>query len=329
MAISRDARTNRRRRVLRHNDLEEQSNRRGGRSRSRGEDEIDEPRGRAGYSQDVRRACGQRLVGLIPVSMAGYLGVVLTSLAIPALLLTGHYMIYVSGSLPWYGHPLAVALDASHSNSLASWFSSHLWLFCLAATLLTFQIRQHKLDDYEGEYRLWFWLVLTCLLASIDAATHISELLGLSLNPWCQRTLGWSGPAVVKATMATLIGLLGLRLCSELKTVPISLVYWLGGLGAWAGSAALAQDELQLEISLQFRIWLKTALWLGGLTAVWLSALTYLRHVYIDAQQRFLARNRRGRGTFGQRMKEKLPRFRREKDKDEDSRGWWSRFPTE
>ena len=331
MPISRDPRNDRRRRVLR--DAYDQDAPTTKRRRRRSDSDEEDPqqvRRGAGYSQDVRQACGVRLVQLIPVRHSSYLGALLISILIPSVLLTFHYMIYVSGSLQWYGHPLAVSLDASHPSSIASWFCSHLWLLCLGATVLTFQLRRHKLDDFDGEYRLWFWMVLTCLFASIDATTHISELFGLALTPWSQVNLGWSGPAVVKATLAVLIGLLGLRLCSELKSVPISLSLWLIGLVAWAGSASLAQEELRLDgVSLQFRIWLKAALWLGGLTAIWLAALSYLRHVYIEAQQRFLARGRlRNRNSvpLRQRLKDSLPRFQRE-EMDEDNearerRGW-------
>jgi hypothetical protein len=279
----------------------------------------------AGYSQDVRKACGQRLVQLIPVRRRSFAAVVAVSLLVPSLLLTAHYLIYVSGQLPWYGHPLALTLDASHPRSIAAWLSSHLWLLCLATTVLTFQLRRHKLDDYNGDYRLWFWLVLTCLIASIDATTNITDLFGMALDPWSQINLGWSGPAVVHATLAVLIAMLGLRLCTELKAVPTSLIFWLLGLVAWAGSAALGRDELKVDLSVQFRIWLASALWLGGLTAIWLSALAYLRNTYIEAQRRFLLRGRLANHgvPLGQRLRESiptLPSFRR-KASEEDSHG--------
>lgn len=318
MPIARDARNNRRRRVLRDQAEETSTQRKGRKTRQSEElDASDEKLARrsAGYSQEVRRACGARLVQMIPVRKSSYTALVVVSLLIPCVLLLAHYMIYVSGSLVWYGHPLATMLDASHPRSIAAWLGSNTWLLCLGVTLLTFQLRKHKLDDYDGEYRLWFWMVLTCVLASMDATTRFTELLGLALNSWSQQTLGWSGPAVVTATLATLVGLLGLRLCTELKTVPTSLVFWLVGLISWAGSAALAQEELRLEISLQLRIWLKVSLWLGGLTAIWLSAVTYLRSVYIEAQQRFLARRKlaqKSNLSFRERVKASLPSFRRD-----------------
>ena len=291
MALARDTRMDRRRRILRES-VESDARAPAPRAARGVPAEGESPSGKraAGYSQDVRRACGQRLVQLIPVRRRSYAAVVLASLLAPALLLGAHYMIYVSGRLPWYGHPLAIAFDASHPRGIAAWLSSNLWLLCLGATTLTFQLRRHKLDDYNGEYRLWFWLVVTCLVASVDATTDITGAFGLALDRWTRLNLGWSGPAVVEATLAVLVGMLGVRLCSELKAVPTSLVLWLAGLAAWGASAALHRQELQVEISIQLRIWLAAALWLGGLSVIWLAALSYLRRTYIDAQRRFLLR---------------------------------------
>jgi hypothetical protein len=330
MPISRDARMDRRRRFLRDNvddaSQSSPSQRRQTRKADSAEASADSSTGAsatkrtAGYSQDVRRTCSQRLVQLIPVRRRSFAVVIFVSLLVPAMLLAAHYWIYVRG-VPWYGHPLALTLDASHPRSIAAWLSSQLWLLCLGATVLTFQLRRHKLDDYNGEYRLWFWLVLTCLIASIDATTKITDLFGMALDGWSQVNLGWSGPAVVQATLAVLIAMLGLRLCTELRSVPTSLVFWLVGLVAWAGSAALGRDEFKIELSLQFRIWLSSALWLGGLTAMWLSALAYLRNTYLEAQRRFLSRGRlAGSGLpLSQRLRgaiPSLPSFRSNSSED-------------
>lgn len=314
MPISRDARMDRRRRVLRDTVEEETQPAAAARRANRKAAEAAASDGlgtkrKAGYSQDVRKACGQRLVQLIPVRRRSFAVACLVSLLIPGLLLALHYWIHVTGQLPWWRHPLAVALDVGHPRSIAAWLSSQLWLLCLGATVLTFQLRRHKLDDYNGEYRLWFWLVLTCLVASVDATTSITQLFAQALDRWTQANVGWSGPAVVDSTLAVLVGMLGLRMCTELKAVPLSLVLWLVALVAWSGSAALARPELQLEMSAPVRYWLISALWMGGLTFVWLSALTYLRHIYIEAQQRFLLRNHLA--TTGiplkQRLRESLP----------------------
>ena len=205
---------------------------------------------------------------------------------------------------------LAMLLDASHPRGIANWLIGQMWLLCLASTVLTFRLRRHKLDDYNGDYRLWFWLVSTCVVGNFDSSTRVISLFGDALNRWTQLNLGWSGPAVVQATLAALIGMLGVRLCSELKTVPTSLVFWLFGLVSWAGSAALGQEMLKIDLSDQIRIWLRSALWLGGMTSIWLASLSYLRVVYIEAQRRFLLRGRLAASvssTWKERLSESMP----------------------
>ena len=254
------------------------------------EDQPKKERG-AAYSHSVRRACQHRLVQFIPVRRLSLTGAIAASVAIPLVLMTLHYCIFVNGALAWSRHPMSTLLNANNPRSLAAWLSSHLWLLCLTATIFTFRLRKHKLDDYEGEYRLWFWLVFTCVIGSIDSTTRLTELFGAALDRWSQLHVGWTGGAIVQATLATLVGLLGLRLCSELKTVPASLVLWLAGLGCWATSAALGQSLLRIDISPPMREWLKASLWLGGLTSIWLAGLLYLRSIFMEAQQRFLARS--------------------------------------
>lgn len=319
MPLSRDSRLDRRKRILRESLPSEEEvvtnatvRTRTRRSPSTDEEVADEPlrRRSAGYSQDVRGACQHRLVQLIPVRRRAYLFAIFASCLIPVVLLVMHYWVYVNGYLNWYGQPLAILLDASHPRGIAAWLSGQMWLLCLASTVLTFRLRRHKLDDYNGDYRLWFWLVSTCVIGSLDSTTRVIAVFGDALNRWSQLNLGWSGPAVVQATLAALIGMLGVRLCSELKSVPTSLVFWLAGLVAWAGSAALGQDMLKIDISVQFRIWLRSALWLGGLTSIWLASLSYLRVVYIEAQRRFLLRGRLAASvssTWKERLTESMP----------------------
>lgn len=275
------------------------------------------------YSHSVRRTCQHRLVQFIPVRKLSLTSTIAASIAIPVLLLTLHYLVFVSGTLAWSRHPMSALLNVSSPRSLAAWLASHLWLLCLATTVLTFRLRKHKLDDYEGEYRLWFWLVFTCVIGSIDSTTRLTDLFGAALDRWSQLHVGWTGGAIVQATLATLIGMLGLRLCTELKTVPASLVLWLVGLVAWAGSAALSQSLLRIDISAPMRDWLRSSLWLGGLTSIWLSGVLYLRSVFMEAQQRFLARTALAVGNavpWRERLKEaipKLPRFGRKGEDDE------------
>lgn len=330
MPLSRSPRTDRRRRTIRENlnvytDGSDEGRISPSRTTRNAElpELIKKDRG-AAYSHSVRGACQHRIVQFIPVRKISLAGAIAVSAGIPLILVVLHYLVFVSGTLNWSGHPMSALLNANSSRSLAAWMSSHLWLLCLAATVLTFRLRKHKLDDYDGDYRLWFWLVFTCLIGSIDSTTRLTELFGAALDRWSQLHVGWSGIAIVNATLATLVGMLGLRLCTELKAVPTSLVLWLVGLVCWAGSAALSQSLFHLEMSSETRAWMRGSLWLAGLTSIWLCSLFYLRATFMDAQKRFLSRAMASSAAipWQQRLREampKLPRFGRAKSTDEDS----------
>ena len=64
------------------------------------------------------------------------------------------------------------ALDASQRGSLAAWLASVVLAGGAAASLVTFGIRLHRVDDYRGRYRVWLWTAAALVFASLDAATH-------------------------------------------------------------------------------------------------------------------------------------------------------------
>ena len=125
MPISRDLRNDRRRRMLRDSLPKEPARKRRSTPASDPNESASTAKRQPSYSQDVRKACGVRLVQLIPVRTSSYVAVVLASLLIPGTLLGLHYPIFVSGTWEWYGHPLVASLDvADNSRSILSWLNS-------------------------------------------------------------------------------------------------------------------------------------------------------------------------------------------------------------
>ncbi len=267
---------------------------RSGRSASRrdGGPEGASRRRHSGYSQEVRRAFRWRLIQWLPIRRVAFLTVIAFSLALLSGLLAAHYAIYVSGRLPWYGHPLAVLLDISHPRSLATWVQYQLWLLCLVASIFIYQIRRFKLDDYRGEYRVWWWVIGGCGLASLNASTQWVDLMGQAADGWSRTDLGWSGSAAVQATMYVLFGMATMRISTELKRAPAALLGWLLAMASLAASSALAQEELRLDWSLQTRVWVRYGSWLAGQCLLWLTLLSYLRTIVLSAQQRFAPAHR-------------------------------------
>ncbi len=248
-----------------------------------------------GYSQAVRGACQQRLVQLIPVRR-GSVAVVLTTLWVFfGLMLFAHYWIHVrppvKNSLNLSQLPISQLFHLRSPHGIGHWLTGQLWLLTAIASWMIFNLRRHKLDDYRARYRIWVFIAIAALFSSFDASTSGLLLLGLSIDGWTRAEIGYGGWPLVLASFGSLVGVLGIRLCTELKAVPASVVSWIVGLLAWAASALLgtglvrtAWTEGQLGL-------IVGGLWLGGILAVFQSAAMYLRSTYIQAQKRFLQRS--------------------------------------
>lgn len=55
-------------------------------------------------------------------------------------------------------------------QTLSSWSSSFLLLASAVCAAIIVQFRRHRIDDYRGEYRVWYYFVVALVLASINAS---------------------------------------------------------------------------------------------------------------------------------------------------------------
>ena len=267
-----------------------------------------------GYSQAVRQTCQQRMVQLIPVRR-GTLTLVLTCMWILWCgLMFSHYWIHVrippavagtnvNASLKL--NPLAQLFHLRSSHSIAHWLTCQLWMLTALAAWMIFRLRRHKLDDYRARYRVWVFLAIAALFSSFDASSSGLYLLGLSIDGWARKEIGYGGWPLVLATFASLIGILGIRLCNELKSAPTSVACWLLGLLAWAISALLGTGLIKTTWSESSVDMVVGGCWLGGILAVFQASGIYLRQTYIHAQKRFLQRN----GANLQPIQWKMPKL--------------------
>lgn len=253
-----------------------------------------------GYSQAVRRTCQQRMVQLIPVRR-GTLTIVLACMWILWCgLLFSHYWIHVripststtatSTNASVASLPVWQLFHLRSSHSIAHWLTCQLWMLTALAAWMIFRLRRHKLDDYRAKYRIWAVLAIVALFSSFDASSSGLYLLGISIDGWARKEIGYGGWPLVLATFASLVGVLGIRLCSELKSAPTSVACWLIGLLSWAISSLLGTGLIKTSWSPVVIDLVVGGCWLGGILAVFQAAGIYLRQTYIHAQKRFLQR---------------------------------------
>jgi hypothetical protein len=244
-----------------------------------------------GYSQEVRFACQQRLVQLIPVKKSTMASLASVLVSAWASLLLLHYLVNIRSSNV-SGTYVALLFDVRSPNSLCHWLGLQLWVFTGIASLLVYQLRRHKLDDYRAKYRIWLFLAGASFFSSFDASTSALQIIGYTIDPWTQRQFSLPGWPVVLSGFASIVGVLGLRLCTELKSSPGSVSLWLSGLVSWAFSAVLGTGLFKIDWTTNTINLVVGATWLGGIILVFLASATYLRYTYIQAQKRFALRNK-------------------------------------
>lgn len=245
----------------------------------------------AGYSQAVRHACQFRFTQLIPVRRVSLSAFVAIGWLTWAGLLFAHYWLFVRPENPHDQPAISHLLYLRSPYSIAQWLGTQLWFLTALTSLFIYLLRRHKLDDYNARYRLWFLLIAAAGFASLESSTSLIRLMGESIDTWSRSEVGYSGTALVLASFASVIGVLGLRLCSELKSAPASVAFWLIGLIAWGTSALFGTELLVLSWRRVVVDLFVGGMWLGGILSVWMSSCIYLRHTYVHAQKRMIARS--------------------------------------
>jgi hypothetical protein len=182
------------------------------------------------------------------------------------------------------------ALDVHQRGSLAAWYSSALLTAASALSLMVFGIRAHRVDDYQGRYRIWLWTAAALAFLSLDAATGVHDALGLALNLVAgQQILSGSlatGSAIAWLVLYGLVlGALAVRLVIEIWPSLASVAAL-----AVAGLLYLVNGLMQLDaISPASPLVASVvASTMAMLAHVALAATVglYARHVYLDATGR-------------------------------------------
>jgi hypothetical protein len=118
--------------------------------------------------------------------------------------------------------PQSPVFDPSAAGSLGRWFSSLILLAAGVASLLVYNIRRHKVDDYQGRYRIWLWAAGCCLLMATDTAAPLHDWLGRRLSALAGTPLVGDGSIWWVVPAALLLGSVGSRLLVDVWECRIS-----------------------------------------------------------------------------------------------------------
>jgi hypothetical protein len=221
-----------------------------------------------------------RLLDLVPRRMVSLVFLLAAATAILAGLVAAYAWMIQRVA---YGAVAVTALDLAAKGSLGCWYSSLLLLAAAAAAVLVYSVRRHRIDDYQGRYRIWLWAAACCFLMAADQATSLREgfrdlMIALTGTTWVGDGALWS--AIVSVIV---VGAVGSRVLMDMRSSRLSMGVLLAAVIAHALAVAGRLGWIPSEGGSWEVPFLAGAEMVGSLLLL-ASMTLFARHVRLDAE---------------------------------------------
>jgi len=276
------------------------------------------------YPDDALPERQARITDLLPISIWAFVA----GITFAALAITGVQFLYVfhQQALGTIGAESLAAFDLESSANLGTWLSSVTFFLSGCASLLIFSLRRHRHDDYRGRYRVWPFLAMLFLIASIDAASGLrGAIAGLAAH-YSGLSSGHNLAGWTLLVCACIGGLAALRLCGEIFRSRAAVAGLLLTIAAYSLSAAVLggfAPVAGLQLSALAKAITINAAAATGHAAALLTVLLYGRYVMLDTQgmvkPRVSREKKKRRWTFPKRSKTSKPKGDSDDVKNEKS----------
>ncbi|GAA5508285.1 hypothetical protein Rcae01_03751 [Novipirellula caenicola] len=170
----------------------------------------------ATYAARVHRRLRGRWFSLVPVKRRTLTSVAAVLWGIAVLLSAAHY-----ASVAWpsiVNHPeIARPLRLDRPDSLGRWVICVLLAGSAGASLLIYQVRRYRVDDYTGQYRLWRLVLIAMFIASINSLVSLVDWAGALLDLAIGERVALSGSDWLSIVITIGGAVLALRLTAEVR----------------------------------------------------------------------------------------------------------------
>ncbi len=267
----------------------------------------------ATYAARVHRRLRGRWFSLVPVKRRTLVTVAAMLWGVALLLSAAHY-----ASVAWpsiVDHPeIARPLRLDRPDSFGRWIMCVLLAGSAGASLLIYQVRRYRVDDYTGQYRLWRLVLIVMFVASINSLVSIVDWTGAVLDLAVGKRVALSGSDWFSIVIAIGGAVLALRLIAEVRRSRWSLVTMMI---AWTLMAIPVAAKWNIFAVDSLGKWsLVTTAPLLACTTLFISLGGYLRQLY--RQVRNLDEN----DSLAERFQEWKGRYlSRDRDADADEEG--------
>lgn len=231
------------------------------------------------YANTVGHDCGRRVVDLLPHGRAALSLTILAALASVGLLAAADNWSEPIGTL--LGDPQLEVLRLDAQRGMAPWLATTLLAGCAPLAWLIYSLRRHRVDDYNGRYRVWLWIGLASLVGSVLEGSGLSLLLKAVCRRACD-ACSLDANVVWNSCGALLLVAAALRLLIEVRHSRPAVAAWTASGVALLMSAAMASPWLEVVV-VAFPPAAR-ACWLVGYVFVLATLLLYARFVRLQIE---------------------------------------------
>jgi hypothetical protein len=120
-------------------------------------------------------------IGLIDLLVVRQLWVIgLLALLVGGLIAALVYLDFWTNEI-WSAADRPAAFKLGAAGSFGAWCSCALLFIAAAMAMAIHGVRRHRIDDYDGRYRVWIWAAAGCALMSADAVAGLCEAFQLTM----------------------------------------------------------------------------------------------------------------------------------------------------
>ena len=233
------------------------------------------------YGAKVQRRLRGRWFSIVPVKSRTLCTWTAIITSVSLLFAYAHYASVTWPSLA-YAPEIARPLRLDRPDSFGRWFICMLLVGSSGVSLLIYQLRRYRNDDFRGQYRLWRLVIFVLLLTSVNSLVSFVDWAGGLLDWMFGRRVAFSGYDWLRIVLGLAGVVLALRMVAEVRRSRWALACLLLACGFLALPEATKWQLVDVETIQRWAI--ITAAPLLGYTALFLGLTGYLRMLYREVR---------------------------------------------
>jgi len=234
------------------------------------------------YGTSVNRRLRGRWFSLVPVRRRAMAGVAIVILGLAAILCVGHWIAVIWQPLA-YRPELARPLRLDRPDSFGAWVRAAFFAAAAGTSLLVYQLRRYRNDDFRGSYRIWPPVIVLMIMSSLDAVCQLVPWGGELIEVVMGRRVALAGSDWIRIVLTVGGIALAMRVIAEVRHSKLAIVMMSSAILGFAIPIAARWGIFASETPVR---WLMiTSAPMMASAALWVACGAYLRKLFREVRK--------------------------------------------